>query len=146
MEYSVSILALFDQPSDFLFDTARRVAVSMLAGGGLLLIFFMLTSAIAIQDRLEVDLPQAETGRENAGPVITVLVNRDGMLAVNNVVVDQDDFAGSLRDARAVGSGNVLMIKADAGTRTAEVVRILKIAREAGMENVKIATQLASSK
>ena len=111
-----------------------------------LLIFFMLTSAIAIQDRLEVDLPQAETGKENAGPAITVLVNRDGMLAVNNVVVDQDDFAGSLRDARAAGSGNVLMIKADAGTRTAEVVRILKIAREAGMENVKIATQLASSK
>jgi biopolymer transport protein ExbD len=37
------------------------------------------------------------------------------------------------------------MIKADAGTRTAEVVYVLRAARMAGMENVKIATQLASA-
>jgi biopolymer transport protein ExbD len=110
-----------------------------------LLIFFMLTSAIAIQDRLEVKLPEAESGKDQAAQAITVLVGSDGELAVNNVITAPEGLAESLREAKAAVGGNTIMIKADAVTRTAEVVHVLRMAREAGMENVKIATQLAST-
>jgi biopolymer transport protein ExbD len=111
-----------------------------------LLIFFMLTSALAVQDRLEVELPKAEAGKNAADQTITVLVNRKGEYAVNNVLTLRQDLAKSLGDAIAAGGGNALIVKADGNTRTAEVVHILRVAREAGIGNVKIATQIIPAK
>ncbi|MFC1975251.1 alkaline phosphatase family protein [Chloroflexota bacterium] len=44
--YSISALAGLSGYTELPFDVARRVAVSLLAGGGLLLIFFMLTDEV----------------------------------------------------------------------------------------------------
>jgi biopolymer transport protein ExbD len=109
-----------------------------------LLIFFMLTSTLAVQDRLDVDLPVAESGREQSGGQIEVLITRNGEMAVNNVRVPRDGLAEALRNALAGGAAS-LTVKADAGTRTAEVVHVLREARGAGITNVTIATRLVAS-
>jgi biopolymer transport protein ExbD len=111
-----------------------------------LLIFFMLSSALAVQDRLDVELPKAEAGKNATNEAITVLVNLKGEFAVNNVVTPRDELLEALKDSLASGYGTALMIKADAGTRTAEVVHVFQEARKAGIRNVKIATQLTPTR
>ena len=107
----------------------------------LLLIFFMLSSTLVTPDRFNVDLPEALETRSSEAQPIAVLISADGALAVNNESLDLGElepaFSRLLADDPAAG----ILVKADAGATTADVVKVLRRARAAGIERVALATQ-----
>jgi biopolymer transport protein ExbD len=106
----------------------------------LLIIFFLLTSALA-SDRFKVELPSSEsTGNPNED-AITVIINSDHQIAIANNTVDREDLATSLRQFVGADPASVkLMIKADAGAEADDLLDIIEAAKEVGVRSLKVAT------
>jgi len=110
----------------------------------LLLIFFMLSSTLVTPDRFSVDLPESLEARSSESQPIVVLIAADGELAVNNERLDLGDLEPVLSRLLADDPAAGILVKADAMATTADVVRVLRRARAAGIERVALATQGAA--
>jgi len=105
----------------------------------LLLIFFLLTSAMMSTDRYQIDLPEAASGEEPLDDPIVVLINRSGRYAVNNESVPLDRLAVEIERAMGVGRPAGVTVKADSSATAADVVAAMKAIQEAGLEEFGIA-------
>ena len=107
----------------------------------LLLIFFMLSSTLSTPDRFALDLPQSEAGRAREAEPATVLIDGGGNLALNNQPIALGALEPALAALRESAPDAGLLLKADAGATTADVVAVLRRARAAGIERVALATR-----
>ena len=110
----------------------------------LLLIFFMLSSTLVTPDRFNVDLPESADAQSSEADPISVLISADGALAVNNEPVDLGDLEPAISQLLLERPDSGVLVKADAGATTAQVVNVLRRARAAGVERVALATQGAA--
>jgi len=107
----------------------------------LLLIFFMLSSTLVTPDRFSVDLPESVEAQSSESQPIAVLIGADGGIAVNNDNLDLGELEPVLARLLAEQPGAGIIVKADAAATTADVVRVLRRARAAGIDRVALATQ-----
>ena len=93
----------------------------------LLLIFFMLTSTLVTSSALDVTLPQskAQTVKKST---ITVTINKDLQLSVNENIVSSNDLEMAILRDVANDSEAILILRADESVPTGEAVRIMDIA------------------
>ena len=111
-----------------------------------LVIILLLTAPMLAVPNLDLDLPEARTrGVEEPGSV-TVTLDRNGQLAVDDRVVTATDFERILRD-RLAQEGNddpqrvLVVLRADAGLPHGEVRAVLEQARLAGAGRLAVATR-----
>lgn len=107
----------------------------------LLLIFFLLTSTLATSDLFEIELPEARSGQDQQAKPLTVLVGAGGDAAVNNVATPVDQLAEALKRELDGLSDKQVMVKADAGATTRELVDVLAEISAAGIADVTIGIQ-----
>ena len=110
----------------------------------LLLIFFMVSTTFTREARLEVILPEANAAPERFEPEqLAVTVDAEGHYAVNGQVL-VDNQQRTLKAALiAVTGGDYtrpLVISADASARHELVVRVMDVAGQLGIVNLRIAT------
>lgn len=106
----------------------------------LLLIFFMLAGRLAASDPFEVSPPASQSEAPAERQQVLVLLGADGQLALDNEVVE----AGALRQsvaARLSENENLgVRLKADAAAEASEVVAVMELLREAGVERLTLLT------
>lgn len=110
----------------------------------LLLIFFLLTSALASSDQLDVELPESEAaGIDPDKDAIILEVNKEGVMAIGALRVTDESLEQDL--VRAAGGPEaakerVLLVKAAGDAYNDEVMDIIEAARKVQIKKVTIAT------
>ena len=110
----------------------------------LLLIFFMVSTTFVQRSQLQVDLPVADAAvRESRAADIEVRVGAEGSYTVDEHSLPADD-APALRRAlgEAQQENSRVVIAADALASHQAVVRVMAVAGELGLRDVRIVTRL----
>jgi biopolymer transport protein ExbD len=114
----------------------------------LLIIFFLVSSHLARQERSNValDLPTATTGEQDDDPAprLTVSVDATGAMSLGDEQVDANELAARLRAQREVeGDALRVRLRADQAAPYATVEPALAACAEAGVEDIALAVYAA---
>ena len=104
----------------------------------LLLIFFMLAGRISASDPFRVAPPESTSGDAPDRQDVLILLDADGRLAVDGRVVQKSDFEAIV--SRRLLDGVNVRLKADNAAEATEVVAVLELLREAGVERLDLLT------
>ncbi|MBP2667229.1 MAG: exbD 3 [Firmicutes bacterium] len=104
----------------------------------LLLIFFMMsTTFLAAHPGFNITPPQAASGTPQPPEHITVLVNKDGKIAVGDQQVSVGELAATV--AAKVHSHPLVFIKADKDSHHGKVVEVIDAVKRAGAGKISLA-------
>lgn len=105
-----------------------------------LLIIFMVTTAVTIESAAHVDLPKAEQAAPTEKPKgIIVTYTADHQIYVNEQTVSLPQLQGTLHDALDKSSDKIVIFQGDPKVILGDMVHILDIAKSAGAEAIAIA-------
>ncbi len=105
-----------------------------------LLIIFMVTSSVVANQSKNVDLPGAEVS--DATPQgVTVTVEKDGSILVNDEPVSEGDLYQKLETALADTREKLVILRGDKKVLLGQAVNILDLAQQAGAEGIALATR-----
>jgi biopolymer transport protein TolR len=105
-----------------------------------LLVIFMIASPL-IQMGVQVNLPKASTNAVETKDNLTVTVRKDATLYVEDKLVPLTALSAELGQALKQGKKGVL-IRADKEVSYGAVIKVLDIARKAGIQDVGLVTEL----
>lgn len=116
----------------------------------LLLIFFMVAGALSSQDVFDVEAPDSSIEEEVSDDGWLVLLGEGGRLALGDEELDSEALKARLMDA--VGRGETdktasepaVRIKADQAVTTHELLDLMELLRDAGVEKVLLLTVLGN--
>ncbi len=109
-----------------------------------LLIFFLLTFSFANTRGMNVTLPKTAVGQPPQGKTITVSIQKDKNLFVNNEALRKDQLAAKLASLIQNNAEQLIVIRADKDLILQDVVEILDIAKGVGATKLFIATEAAN--
>jgi len=106
-----------------------------------LLIIFMVTTAVTIESAAHVDLPKAEqqasTTEKPKGIIVTYTA--DHQVYLNDQQVQENDLVPKLHDALQNSTDKIVIFQGDPKVILGDMVRILDKAKSAGAEAIAIA-------
>lgn len=111
----------------------------------LVIVIFLAVSTTFTQERvLEVMLPQAQTDAP-LPQAISLTIDTDGRVAINDRLLPQADLQTLTQalSAQASGQDVSLIIRADANASHQSVVTAMQAARQAGIDKLGFAAQVA---
>ncbi|HYG54935.1 MAG TPA: biopolymer transporter ExbD [Burkholderiales bacterium] len=110
-----------------------------------ILIFLMITTTYSKYTELQINLPTADSEKQQERPnEIAVIVNAQGQYVVNRKPVafkSVDQLAEELKAAGAAAKEPVVVISADANATHQSVVRVMEASRLAGLSQITFTTQ-----
>lgn len=108
----------------------------------LLLIFFMLAGAFSSPDLLRVEPPTAEHAETEKRRDIVLLLDRQGRLALDGMVVTEEMLQVEIARHRAEqGETLALKLKADGEVDSKRLIELLEILQQSGLEKIRLLTQ-----
>ena len=108
-----------------------------------LLIIFMITASISVESAAHVGLPLAEnTSPEKRGVVVTYTVDHE--IFVNSKDIPSSELEPTLREALARIDPKIVIFQGDRKILLGDMVKILKVAKAAGADQIAIAAKRAS--
>ncbi|QTL98863.1 hypothetical protein GM661_13265 [Iocasia frigidifontis] len=108
----------------------------------MLLLFFMLTSSFVTDNGIELNLPQAETGKiqEESEPVV-IYIDQDQRIFLDNETFELEQLEKSLAEKLKNSQLKKVVLKSDEAVPMGFVVKVMDIARQAKGENLIISTK-----
>ncbi len=110
----------------------------------LLLIFFMLTSS-AVNQGLDVELPDAATAEKINSQEIALSIGKNGDLLLENEKISMEDLSGKIKTLLDENGRDALIIQGDENIEFSTFGKILDRAREGGVVKFLIATDQAET-
>lgn len=108
----------------------------------LLLIFFMLTSSfVEVKPGVKVNLPQASAPNVGEKNDVTVSIDINNTLYLNNRVISPKDLYFNLSKLVKVNPNILAIVEADKTVTHGKVVRVMDLIRRAGVKKIAIATK-----
>jgi biopolymer transport protein ExbD len=106
-----------------------------------LLIIFMVTTAVTIESAAHVDLPKAEaqTNPNEKPKGVVVTYTAEHQILVNSNIVTLAQLQGSLHDALDKSADKIVIFQGEPKVILGDMVHILDIAKSAGAEAIAIA-------
>ena len=106
-----------------------------------LLIIFMVTTAVTIESAAHVDLPKAEAAAQPTDKPkgIIVTYTADHQVYLNDQQVQENDLVAKLHDALQNSTDKIVIFQGDPKVILGDMVRILDKAKSAGAEAIAIA-------
>ena len=105
-----------------------------------LLIIFMVTTAVTIESAAHVDLPKGEPVAATDKPKgIIVTYTADHQIYVNDKVVTEAELVPNLHGALQNSTDKIVIFQGDPKVILGDMVRILDLAKSAGAEAIAIA-------
>ncbi len=106
-----------------------------------LLIIFMVTTAVTIESAAHVDLPKAEasTAPNEKPKGIIVTYTADHLIYLNDKQVTEPELMPQLHDALQNSTDKIVIFQGDPKVILGDMVRILDVAKSAGAEAIAIA-------
>ncbi|MCG5493861.1 MULTISPECIES: ExbD/TolR family protein [Ectothiorhodospira] len=114
----------------------------------LLLIFFMVAGALSSQDVFDVEAPDSSIEEEVNDEGWLVLLGEGGRLAFENEELESEALKARLVEALDASEGDetspqpAVRIKADQAATTEELLDLMELLRDAGVEKVMLLTVL----
>ena len=106
----------------------------------LLLIFFMMsTTFLVAHPGFNITPPQASSGTPQPPEHITVLVNRQGQIALGDKVISLGDLAATV--ATKAHNSPLIFIKADKHSQHGKVVEVIDAVKRAGAGKISLAVE-----
>ncbi|HIC81183.1 MAG TPA: biopolymer transporter ExbD [Kiloniellaceae bacterium] len=106
----------------------------------LLLIFFMLAGRFSATDPFQITPPQSVSEGPAATQDLVVQMAADGRLAVNGVLLDESALEAQVAQHLAAAENLQVRLKADGGAAAVQVVAVMELLREAGVERLQLLT------
>jgi biopolymer transport protein ExbD len=107
----------------------------------IMLIFFIVTATFIKQAGIDVTRPDALTAERKPTISVLVAINAAGEIWINNNRVDPTAVRAAIETLHAENPRGGLVVQADRGARTEQLIRVLEAARGAGVTEVAVATQ-----
>jgi biopolymer transport protein ExbD len=107
----------------------------------IMLIFFIVTASFIKQAGIEVTRPDALTAERKPTISVIVAINAAGEIWIDNNRVDPTGVRAVIEQLHAENPRGGMVIQADRGARTEQLIRVLEAARGAGVTDVAVATQ-----
>lgn len=107
----------------------------------LLLIFFILTYQAANNTGIKLTLPVASTSQQQKNTNITVYINSDDQIYINDTIVSLDELLNKLKDLLKGGSKQNVIIKADEKINLGLAVKVMDAAKKANANGLVISTK-----
>jgi biopolymer transport protein ExbD len=106
-----------------------------------LLIIFMVTTAVTIESAAHVDLPKAEAAAQPTDKPkgIIVTYTADHLVYLNDKQVTEGELVPQLHDALQNSTDKIVIFQGDPKVILGDMVRILDLAKSAGAEAIAIA-------
>jgi len=105
-----------------------------------LLIIFMVTTAVTIESAAHVDLPKAEQAAPTDKPKgIIVTYTAEHQIYVNDKTVTEPELVPTLHTALQNSTDKIVVFQGDPKVILGDMVRILDLAKSAGAEAIAIA-------
>lgn len=105
-----------------------------------LLIIFMVATAVTIESAAHVDLPKLQApSREQKPRGVTVTYTQDHQIYVNGRNVSEKELASALHEALGRASEKLVVFDGDPKVILQDMVRILDIAKSAGADKIALA-------
>jgi len=106
-----------------------------------LLIIFMVVTPL-LQKGVDVKLPEAEYPSDHPDneDSVTVAMKLDGTLYLNMVLIPQADLVTKLREKYANRTDKTMFLKADEGLDYGEVLKLMDLCRDGGVEEIGLIT------
>jgi biopolymer transport protein ExbD len=105
-----------------------------------LLIIFMVTTAVTIESAAHVDLPKAEATTPTEKPKgVVVTYTAEHQIYVGSQSVTEAELSPALHNALANSPDKIVVFQGDPKVILGDMVRILDIAKSAGAEAIAIA-------
>jgi biopolymer transport protein ExbD len=102
-----------------------------------LLIIFMVTTKIVLNQTIPLDLPKAATGTSDVQVVFSIALAADGRALVDTKLIPNDDAILALaRDAQAQHPELRAVIKADAAVTHGRVIHVLDLLKQAHVSKI----------
>lgn len=108
----------------------------------LILIFLVIAGQIKSSELFAVDLPESISQSTPAEEVLTLLVNEQSKLILENELVELDEIAQKISDTKIGTDSNQLdlLLKIDGRLMVTELRPILRELKSAGLQKISIAT------
>jgi biopolymer transport protein ExbD len=105
-----------------------------------LLIIFMVATAVTIESAAHVDLPQLETPNQAQQPRgVTVTYTAEHQIFVNQKAVTEPELRAAVSDALARTPLKMVVFDGDPRVILGDAVRIVDLAKQAGAESIALA-------
>jgi biopolymer transport protein ExbD len=102
-----------------------------------LLIIFMVTTKIVLNQTVPLDLPKAATGTSDLQVVFSIVMSADGRTIVDsNAVAGDDAILPMAREAQAQHPDLRAVIKADAAVTHGRVIHVLDLLKQAHVNKI----------
>ncbi len=112
----------------------------------LLLIFFMLAGAFSKPDLFEVIVPSAENDNAADRKNLTVLMNEEGDLALDQSIISEEELIQTITTKLEEGSLIQLQLKADANMRATRLIDIMELLSGTELSSIHLLTVAPGSK
>ncbi|MGO0307375.1 ExbD/TolR family protein [Endozoicomonas acroporae] len=111
----------------------------------ILLIFFIVTASFIKETGIEVNRPQASTGKQQESAAILVALGADDTFWIDGRQVQSHSIRANIERLHSENPQGTLVIQADRMSRNEALITVMDAARAAGVENLAIATREAGS-
>lgn len=105
-----------------------------------LLIIFMITAPL-LQKGIQINLPKAQAENIRKSDPVTVSMDKEGQLYLNQDKVSDTEFDAALLRAWEVSGKPPVMLRADAEIAYGRVIRLMDRIKNAGIENLGLVVQ-----
>lgn len=104
-----------------------------------LLIFFIVTSAYVKVTGVQVNVPNAETAREEKSSNIFIGITAEGEIWIDRREVDLHAVRASVARLRAENPQASVVIQSDSASTTGTLVQVMDQVRQAGIDKIAVA-------
>ncbi len=106
-----------------------------------LLIIFMVTSSVIVDEGKNIDLPDATVSEETDAKGVTVSMSSEGEVLVNDVVAEPGSLLRLLEVAIEKADDKIVILRGDASIALGRAVNVLDLAQRAGAKGIAISTE-----
>ena len=106
----------------------------------ILLIFFIVTASFVKESGIDIQRPSAVTTESKEQASIVVAINEVGEIWIDKRAIDVRSVRANIERLRAENPQGSVVIQADKNSKNGLLVKVMDAARQAGVENVSIAT------
>ena len=121
-------------------DTQIRaeINVTSLVDVALTLLVIFIITAPMLQGGVDIDVPQAKTQSVASADGVTVTVDREGGIFIDDAAVRWEDFEAAFPDAVRAHGARSVYLRADQGVPYGRVVQVLGAMRAADVATVSL--------
>ena len=107
----------------------------------MLLIYFLLTTNFMVDEGIKIKLPHAKASAPQTQKEITVYVDRQGNVFIENIKLCYGDLFKNLKEKIGGRQDVLVVIKADRAVILNKVVKVMDMAKAAGAGRLCLATE-----